>query len=67
MSFWEKAGNFAVKANEYMEKEQERLNSKLRSKLRTMTDEQIRNGLININPTDWRYDIVAEEAKRRGI
>lgn len=63
----EKGLGMAQKAGEAMERKQEEMIRTFRGKLRSMSDQQIRNGLRNIDSSDWRYSYIEEEARRRSL
>ena len=51
----------------YTESYRKKVVHEFRMKLRRMTDQQIKNGLRNIDPSNERYQYVYEEARRRGL
>lgn len=63
----EKSGEFVKKAGEQVEKKQQELIKKFKIQLKRMDDQKIRNGLRDIDCSDWRYEYIQEEANRRGL
>lgn len=67
MNFFEKASNFALKAENYMQKEHERMERIFKSAIREKSDQQILNLLNNVESSNWRYSLLQDEAYRRGL
>lgn len=66
MSFWEKAEKFAKATGEYIQDQQEQQERRLRSKVRTLTDDQVLRATTNAE-TQFARDLAYDEARRRGI
>ena len=63
----EKICSLGEGAENWMKKEIEERKKAKRKRLKTMSNSEIRNGLRNYSESDWQYELVYEEAKRRGL
>ena len=66
MTFWQNAEKFAKATGEYIQDQQEQQERRLRSKLRTLTDEQVLRATNNAETQSAR-NLAYDEARRRGL
>jgi hypothetical protein len=66
MGFWETAGKFAKATGEFLQEQHEQHESRLRSKARTLSDDQVLWAVSN-GKEQYVRDIAYDEARRRGL
>lgn len=71
MPDWNKLASGLVRAvegaGEYMQEGRARMEDNFAQQLRSKSDQSIKNGLRNIDSSDWRYKLIEREASKRGI